>query len=522
MQYDPRSDTKPHYSLMKSKPTICVSICEQSASDMEAALFAAGPLADVIELRLDCLDQSYSHETFRFLDDLLTKSPKPIILTYRPAKQGGVQDLSVESRLNFWSSIKPTAETLFDIELDLARNASFEAPEWDRVICSHHDFSGLPADLNGLYEQLASTRARILKIAIQAHDATDCLDIFRLVDRARKDGRELIAIAMGEAGLMTRILGPSRGSFLTYAARDNQTTTAPGQISANTLREVYRIDKINSQTEIFGIVGSPVSHSLGPWIHNAAFEFSGKNAVYIPVEVRDISAFMQRMVHPRTREIEWNIRGLSVTAPHKLNVMKHLDLIDPAAGEIGAVNTIVITDEGLTGYNTDVVGFIQPLLQMQLNFEGLRCAVIGNGGVANVAVWALKSRGAQVSLFGRNAEKVTVLARKFDVEARELGGAKFQDFDLVVNATPLGTSGSLQSETPVSGDQLRGARLAYDLVYNPSETEFLRQAKAAGCETLGGTEMFLAQAREQFRIWTGSDAPATVMREAFKKKLAEK
>ncbi len=493
---------------------------------MAEALIVAAPLADVVELRLDCLDQAGIVENLRTLNNLLSNSSKPAILTFRPASQGGYQELSDENRLRFWRFERPEADTFLDLELDLATNpASIEDVRllnWDRVICSYHNFDGVPSDLESLYEQMASTQARILKIAVQADDAIDCLAIFRLLERAQQDERELIAIAMGEAGMMTRILGPPRGSFLTYAARDNETSTAPGQVSARELRDVYRINKIDLQTEIFGVVGSPVSHSLSPRIHNAAFEFTGMNAVFIPFEVRDLPSFIRRMVHQRTREIAWNLRGLSVTAPHKQTVMNYLDRTDPAAREVGAVNTILINDDGLSGYNTDVTGFIQPLLEALGSLNGLRGAVIGTGGAASAGVYALKSGGAEVTAFGRSPEKLALFAKRFDVESGPVETADFQGFDVVVNATPLGTSGKLQSETPVFTNQLRGARLAYDLVYNPSETEFLRQAKTAGCETLGGTEMFLAQAAEQFRIWTGSTAPSEVMRTAFKQALTDK
>ncbi|HYJ86755.1 MAG TPA: shikimate dehydrogenase, partial [Pyrinomonadaceae bacterium] len=348
----------------------------------------------------------------------------------------------------------------------------------------------------------------------KANDSIDCLPVFDLLERAHEDGREMIAIAMGDAGVATRILGPSRGAFLTYGSPDDESATAPGQITARELREVYRVGKLDRQTEIFGLVGSPVSHSLSPRLHNAAFEATGTNAVYIPFEVRDLPAFIRRMAHPQTREIDWKMSGLSVTAPHKLAVMDQLDWIEPVAREIGAVNTILIDGKGLSGYNTDVIGFIRPLVEKLGNLSGLRSAVIGTGGAANAAVWALRNKGAQVTVFGRTAERAAALARKFGSDSRELVEARFDGFDLLVNATPLGTAGQFQSQTPVYAAQLRGARMAYDLVYNPIETQFLREARGAGCQTLGGMEMLIAQAIEQFRLWTGITAPEGVMRAA--------
>src|SRR5207247_1659817 len=148
------------------------------------------------------------------------------------------------------------------------------------------------------------------------------------------------------------------------------------QLTARELRENYRIGHINQQTEIFGLIGQPVGHSISPHIHNAAFAESELNAVYIPFEVRDVVQFLRRMVHPQTREIDWNLNGLSVTAPHKTVVMNSLDWVESAAKDIGAVNTIVIQDKQLHGYNTNASGFIAPLLRKYESLKDGRCAVI--------------------------------------------------------------------------------------------------------------------------------------------------
>jgi shikimate dehydrogenase len=369
---------------------------------------------------------------------------------------------------------------------------------------------------------MAATPARVIKIAVQANDAVDCIPIFRLQDLALSEGREMIAIAMGPAGIMTRVLGPSRGSFLTYGALDDASATAPGQLTARELREVYRLDRIDRETEVFGIIGKPVGHSLSPHIHNAAFEAAKLNAVYLPFEVGDANEFMRRMVQPRAREIDWNLRGLSVTAPHKLTVMNRLDWIEPAAKEMQAVNTIVVRDDELHGYNTDAIGFISPLRGKFGSLKQARCAIIGAGGAARAALWALNSEGAQVSLFARDPALAEFFARQFNAECRSIADASFNGFDVVVNATPLGTCGERENETPVTSEQLRGVRLAYDLVYNPLETKFLREACAAGCETLSGFELLIAQAVEQFKLWTGREPDAEVMRAAALRKLVRR
>ncbi len=505
-----------------NRPRICVSICESSLDAIRLQAARAAEVADLIELRVDCLEPSQAAQSLSELKALLPQIPVPVIVTYRPSEQGGHSKLSAKLRLLFWLFNRPAAD-FFDVEFDIATTPSVfntdKHLDWDRVISSYHDFRDTPADLMTTYERMSHTRARTLKIAFQAHDAIDCLPAFELLDRGLRDGYQMIAIAMGTAGLATRILGPSRGAFLTYASLDDEKQTAPGQITVRDLREVYRIDGINRQTQITGLIGLPVSHSVSPFIHNAAFAHHGMNAVYLPLEVADLKSFINRMVHPRTRELDWNLRGLSVTAPHKTAVMDHLDWIDPVAQEIGAVNTIVVEDDQLRGYNTDAAGLLAPLLQRLSNLNGLRCAVIGSGGSAKAAVWSLRQQNADVTVFARNPAKGEALAQRFGAAWKPLGDALFADYSLVVNTTPLGSAGRLEQETPVTSRQLAGASFVYDLVYNPHPTRLLREAKSAGCEVLHGLEMLVGQAAEQFRLWTGTAAPESVMLNAAERAL---
>jgi 3-dehydroquinate dehydratase/shikimate dehydrogenase len=506
------------------KPRICISICEPTVAALEDAIAAVAEVCNLIEVRLDCLEPLELETGASLITKVLGKSACESILTFRPAEQGGRRQLDDEARQAFWSDAI-FSESLFDVELDLAErfnstgNSSPLPIDWRRTICSQHDFAGVPRNLDQIYDRLAGTPARILKIAVLANDATDCLSVFRLLERARSEGREMIAIAMGTAGMATRILGPSRGAFLTYASRESETATAPGQISARELREVYRIENIDQQTQVFGIIGMPVSHSVSPRMHNAAFAAVGRNAVFIPFEVRDVKSFIKRMTSPRTRELDWDVRGLSVTAPHKSSVMEQLDWVEPAAQEIGAVNTIIIEGDEIRGYNTDTRGFITPLVQKLGDLREARCAVIGAGGAAKAALWALQQAGAKATLFARNATKANSLAERVGVASMGLAEASFEGFAVVINATPLGTAGQFQGETPATSQQLRGARLAYDLVYNPIETRFLREARDAGCETLGGLAMLVAQATEQFGLWTGEAAPEDVMSAAAQRGL---
>jgi 3-dehydroquinate dehydratase/shikimate dehydrogenase len=477
--------------------------------------------ADIVELRLDYLQGDELFKALRGLPALISASPKPVIVTLRPMNQGGQREMDDLTRIIFWVEHflygKPHVD-FADMELDVVR--IFQTREkdegktlldWDRVICSQHYFENVPSDLNKIYAELASTPASVLKLAVRAHDAIDCIPVFKLLEQARRDGRKMIAIAMGQAGIATRILGPALGGFLTYAALDKAHQTAPGQVSAAELRDCYRINKLNAESEVLGLIGSPVSHSLSPRIHNAAFDALDLNAVYLPLEVHDLGAFVRRMVHPRTREIEWRLRGLSVTAPHKSAVIEHLDWCDPEAAEIGAVNTIEIEGERLLGYNTDAAAFTAPLTAKGIELSNGNCAVIGAGGVARAVLWSLRKKGARATVFARDVAKASSTAEEFGADFRQLDGASFAGFDVVVNATPLGTRGQREMDTAASAEQLRGAGIAYDLVYNPSDTRFQREARQAGCETIGGLAMLIEQAALQFKIWMKQAAPRDVM-----------
>ncbi|HVF42662.1 MAG TPA: shikimate dehydrogenase [Pyrinomonadaceae bacterium] len=516
---------------LESKARVCVPVCVRSAGELGDAVARASALADVIELRLDCLEDGEVEGALARLKELVAKTPLHFIITNRPAGQGGRRAPDARERLDFWRRTSASlgepdarARVYADVELDLLESthagALREILEGFTLICSHHDFVRTPPDLGALYERMARTGARGLKLAARAVDVTDCAPVLALVGRARRDRVEMIAVSMGEAGLLTRVLAPAFGAALTYGSLERGRETAPGQLSARELLELYRVHSLDGETAVTGLVGSPVSHSLSPHMHNAAFAARDLNAVYVPFDVSDVSAFVRRMARPLTRELRWNLRGFSVTAPHKSAIVKHLDWVEPPAAEMGAVNTVVIEGDGLRGYNTDARAALAPLEGL-IDLKGARVAVVGAGGAARALLWGLRSQGSRATVFARDTERARATAEAFGAHTEKLEGAGFAGFDLVVNATPLGTRGANEGETPATADRLRGARLAYDLVYNPARTRFIKEAEAAGCETLGGLPMLVAQAAAQFELWTGTAAPAEVMLAAARARLEE-
>ena len=493
---------------------LCISLCSKTADDLFAKIAQAEPLADVIELRFDCLNPDQIDHVIEHLPS----TDKTYLLTYRPSEQGGMRVLPLNARLMFWKKVLPAFEgrdILIDLEADI--NFPFRFDE-TKVIRSAHYFNDPPSDLRPTFFELADLGDGIVKIAATANDIIDTISAWKLLETAAREERTVIPIAMGEAGKITRILGPARGSFMTYAALDEAEATAPGQITAADLMNVFRVKELNRDTKVHGILAGNTSYSISPWMHNAGFKAAGEDRVFVPLQVTDLDAFIKRMVRPETREIDLNFAGFSVTNPHKQAIITHINEIDETAKQIGAVNTVRIEDGKLFGYNTDAPGFIKPLLDLYGDLKDAKVAVVGAGGAARACIYSLTKAGAAVTVFARDTSKAASLAESFDIRVEDLPDT-FAGFDIVVDCTPLGTKGDTQDQTIATAEQLAGVKLVYDLVYNPIETKLIREAKQAGVRTLGGLEMLIAQGAEQFRIWTGREAPIDPMTAAVKKKL---
>ncbi len=491
------------------QPLICVPITETKTLDFVRAIEEAEKTADIIELRLDYLMDKHPTYLLKILDTRQNQFRKPFILTYRPREQGGQLDITFNDRLRFWRKSAAWDLVAFaDIELDMVEQLAqtkFSIP-WHKVICSHHNFDETPANLHEIYDRIARTPAAIVKIATKANRIADCLPLFDLMQRGAKP---VIILGMDLPGIATRVLALSRGAMLTFGALKRGAESASGQPTATELRELYRAHQLTKHSEIYGVIGHPIGHSRSPLIHNAALKAIDRDAVYLPLEVDDAPEFIRDFVHPKTKKLDWNLRGLSVTIPHKLSVMPHLDFISPAAKAVGAVNTIIVKGDELHGDNTDVIGAMKPL-EALLAIKGTSAAIIGAGGAARAICYGLQQRSASVTIYARDTRKAQTLADEFNVSA-----ASISDFhgnaDIVINCTPVGMQGHHEGTSPVNTDTLQNVRLVYDLIYNPLETQLLKDAKEVGCQTLGGMAMLLGQAAEQFRLWTGENAPLDVM-----------
>lgn len=262
---------------------------------------------------------------------------------------------------------------------------------------------------------------------------------------------------------------------------------------------------VDTRTRLFGVIGAPVGHSLSPVMHNAALQAMGCNAVYLAFHSTDPAGALAGM-----RAL--GIGGLSVTIPHKVSVMAHLDDLDPLARRIGAVNTVVPREGRLVGYNTDCFGALAALKE-KVDPAGKQVALVGAGGAARAVGFGLCDTGARVTLFNRGAQRGRALAQALGVEWLPLETLARHRTDILINTTSVGMHPDTAA-TPVPAGCLRPGMVVMDIVYNPLETRLLREARCAGCEVIDGVAMFVHQGARQLALWTGRQPPVAVMRRA--------
>jgi 3-dehydroquinate dehydratase / shikimate dehydrogenase len=532
---------------------LCVSIfvhdLNQARRDIAAAAEAG---ADMVELRLDRQD---SPEDVRLL---VGEYDMRFILTCRPRREGGESELDNESRLRLLAEIAPTDDSvLVDVEGETARRVGTEGI-LNPIIISAHDFTGRPDRLHNLILDMSAMPARVNKIAWTARTIRDNLEAFELLQTRHKP---TIALCMGEAGLISRILAKKFGAFLTFASLSSESATAPGQVSIHDMKRLYRWDAINPRTKVYGVVARPVMHSMSPAIHNAGFDDVGHDGVYLPLLVEDsyesFKAFMESFLHfPGI-----DLAGLSITIPHKENALRYLKekgaQVEDLADRIGAVNTIVIgpatpspgtPGEGggedppnlnpeprtlnpqLRGLNTDYAAILDSITtRLGITRDDLanyRVAVLGAGGTGRTAVAALAHYGATVVIYNRTKERSDALADEFNGRSGKVVAARMDKLcdsccHIYINTTSVGMHPNVDA-SPL-GDpppKFTPETVVFDTIYNPMKTKLLQQAEAAGAKTIGGVEMFIRQAAAQFEAWTGKPAPTDLMRQVIERRLS--
>ena len=456
------------------------------------------PDADLIELRLD---------TVRDPDvaAVLAGRTRPVILTCRAKWEGGGFDGSEAERKALLRQALELGAEYVDIEW----RAGFDdlvAEFAPRVVLSSHDFDGVPTDLHGQATAMVATGAGVVKIAVKASALCDCVTLLEL-SRSFAPDQQFVLIAMGDAGLATRVLARRFGSAWTYAGQLGNI----GQVTARLLIEQFRFRAIGPSTGLYGLTGYPIGHSVSPAMHNAAFGATGIDGVYLPLPAASVDDFI---AFARA----FGVKGASVTIPHKVALFDKVDEVDDLSRAVGALNTIRMDGEQWRARNTDVAGFLQPLRHGQLLRSGLRASIVGAGGSARAVAIGLASEGAAVTVHARDASKAAVVAGLVGGTVGSYPPAP-GTWDLLVNCTPVGMQPRVDA-SPLPADGF-GPGVVYDLIYNPAVTRLMSDAARAGCRTIGGLDMLVGQAQEQFAWWTGVQPPAGVMRAAAEARLSE-
>lgn len=477
------------FLLNRRKKLICLTLTHSTIEECTKDALDNAPYCDIYELRVDYLtpEEQKKAKVFPTLVD------KPVILTLRRISDGGKCDLGEKSRRAILLDAMSGPFTFVDIEDDIKKGEleSTAREKGIKIIRSYHDFKGVPDDIYAKI-QLLSSRGDIAKIAVTPHSMMDVIKLFKAKDE-NKDTPKIV-IGMGDMGVATRILYKKTGSLLTFAS--SSTSPAPGMINVKTLKELYRADKVNDNTGIYGIVGNPVMHSLSPLIHNLGFQKIHYNAIYVPFLSDSIRSFMVLAEYLK-------MRGFSVTVPFKVDVLSYLGNISREVKQIGSCNTVIRVPNMWKGSNTDYYGFLSPLIKDIDSGRIKNALVIGAGGASQAIVWALSNRNINVVVLNRTFTKAEKIASRFRTKADSLENAKAYEgwADLIVQTTKAGMKDD--PVNPIEGFVFSGKEIAYDIVYAPKETPFLIEAKKKGCIVHYGLEMLLEQGRHQFEAFTG-------------------
>jgi 3-dehydroquinate dehydratase / shikimate dehydrogenase len=492
---------------MIAKDKICAVVAASDATGMWKQLTLALRAARTAELRLDWL--SDDDEMDKFLARLAKNRPRAtLVATCRRCEAGGKFRGTIAQQLVHLAAAVRSGCAWYDLEIE----SSSRCPPGlldvllgeARRIASAHFFGRSPRNLQRVAADLFHGKPDAIKIAAQCDSLARSMDVLRLA-RGRKN---IIAVPMGDVALPARVLALREGSALGYAPVEN--VTAPGQVTLDAVRNLYRVDKLRRKTRVYGVIGNPIGHSLSPVLQNAGFQARKMDAVFLPFLVRDLRDFLLS-VEPL------GIAGFSVTLPHKQVILRHLDDCDPMAAAIGAVNTVVVRGSGkLYGYNTDYVGVLRALEQ-RIPLRGSRALIFGAGGAARAVAFALAQSGASVCVCARRAQAAKALARAVGGEVVERSRLRREFFDAIVNATPVGMH-LAEGRSPLESRELN-CRLVFDLIYRPRVTKLIQLAARRGIETVSGVEMFVAQGTAQWEIWTGERAPVGAMRGAVLRAL---
>ncbi len=516
-------------------------LVENVATAHAMAARAAEVGADLVEYRIDRFTQDQPTIT-----ELVEQSPLPCIVTCRIAEEGGAFQGEASERVAAYQAAcaggrKPA---YLDVELaawersTILREGITPLVQRDGdtgLILSCHDFDTRPATLYQSIEKMAQLDAcRVIKVAWMARSLRDNLEAFEVISQQYKP---TIALCMGEVGLPSRVLAKKADALLTFAAAEADAGTAPGQPTVEELKRLYRWDHQQAGTKVYGVIGYPVAHSMSPAIHNAGFDAVDFDGVYLHMPIPPEYEHFKATVDAWLIAPHLHFRGASVTIPHKENLIRFVlergGEIEPLAATIGAANTLTVRDDGaLLASNSDYAAALDAVCGgmgiTRDDLAGQRVAVIGAGGAARAIVAGFAAGGATVVIYNRTLERAQALASEFSGTPGKVVAAAIEKLcdsccQIYINCTPIGMHPNINaSPIPLDGSAKRIFQpgvVVFDTIYNPTRTKLLEAARAAGCVTISGTEMFTRQAAVQFELWTGKEAPIKAFEQVMLEKL---
>lgn len=491
---------------------ICVSIGRTRHKMMimeHRALAARG--AELAELRVDWL--SHSPDIPRLLKD----RPTPVVVTCRRKEDRGQWRGDEELRLRVLKEAIISGAEYVDLEMDVAADVRRYGPT--KRIISHHDFEETPDNIAEIHEHLCSLDPDVVKLVTMANSPSDMIRMLKVVAKSKVP---TIGFCMGDLGIPSRILCGKYGAPFTYATFSSERELAPGQITFDDMKRIYHYDQIDAETEVYGVIGDPIGHSLSPLIHNAAFADKNINAVYVPFRIPN------DFLNETLDDFDWlDVRGISVTIPHKVAVLGKATHKDASVEAIGAANTLYRNKRG-TWFSTNTdYGAARESLRLGMaqggnndtTFSGKHILVLGAGGVARAVAMGVIKAGSIVMISSRTQDKAKQLAEQLGCKHIQWENRGSAYCDILVNCTPVGMHPNVD-DSPFPSHWLRDGMLVFDTIYTPENTMLIKAAKERGCRTVSGVEMFILQAGEQFQCFTQESAPIDVMREALRRGIS--
>jgi 3-dehydroquinate dehydratase / shikimate dehydrogenase len=467
--------------------------------------------AELVELRLDWLSRPPD------LTRLLKDRPTASVVTCRRQSDRGRWKWSEEQRRAVLRAAIVAEVEYVDLEDDVAGSI----PRWGKTkrIVSHHDFESTPDDLELIHARMCTLNPDVVKLVTMANAPSDIVRMLRLVATAKVP---TVGFCMGELGAASRVLCGKYGSPFTYASFSKERELAPGQISFGEMKHLYRYDGINRDTQVFGVVGDPIAQSYSPLVHNAAYRKEKMNCVYLPFRVPRDS------LEQTLRDFQWlDVRGYSVTIPHKEAVANWADFGSETVRGVGAANTLFLRDGVWRAENTDYEAALDCIElaqdvahELDGDLAGKKVLVLGAGGVARAIGHGLLSRGCDVTITNHNNKRAKLLASELGCRQIKWENRATELIDMLVNCTPVGMYPDRMDETAYPVNWMRDGMLVFDTVYNPENTLLLKDARSRDCVTVSGLEMFVRQAAAQFELFTGKPAPLETMREALRRGIS--